>query len=194
MALAPVDVAVVTYDLAAEAETNEEMIDEAEELLEDGKVQEVRALVGSLASELVVQSTNIPLATYPDAIKAVTPLIDEGRIGEAKAGLQSALNTLVVATEAVIPLPILRAEQLLEEAAALAENEGRTDEENERLAELLEEARSELKVGELLDYGSKESFEAVYEQLDTLEEKTAGGRAGEGWFDKIQRQIAGFFE
>jgi len=194
LALAPVDVAVVTYDLAAEAETIEETIDKAEEHLEDGEVQEARVLVGNLASEIVVQSTNIPLATYPDAIKAVTPLIDKGEIDEAKAGLQSALNTLVVATEAVIPLPMLRAEQLLQEAEALAENEARTDEENERLAELLDAARSELKIGELLGYGSEESFEAIYEQLDKIEEKTASGKAGEGWFDKIKRQIAGFFE
>jgi hypothetical protein len=45
--------------------------------------------------------TSIPLATYPSAITAITPLIDGGRIEEAKAGLRAALNTLGVTTEAM---------------------------------------------------------------------------------------------
>ena len=35
----------------------------------------------------------IPLATYPAAIKAVAPLIDAGHMEEAKAALEAALNT-----------------------------------------------------------------------------------------------------
>ena len=75
-------------------------------------MQKARLLVANLASEIVFQTTNVPLATYPNAIKAITPLIDESKLVEAKSGLQAALNTLVVRTEMVIPLPKLRAEQL----------------------------------------------------------------------------------
>lgn len=142
---------------------------------------------------MVLQTTSIPLATYPDAIKAVTPLIDAGQIDEAKAALQAALSTLVVTSDRVIPLPIVRAEELLEKAEILAENEERTIKDNEKLAKLLEEARKQLRMGELLGYGSKESYEPMYAQLDEIGEKTAAGRGGEGWFDKIERQLAELF-
>ncbi len=190
LALAPVDVEVVTYDLLASLDTVKAMIDEAEDYLEDGQVQKARPLVANLASEIVFRTTSIPLGSYPEAIKAITPLIDEGEIDEAKAGLRAALSTLVVTTDDVIPLPQIRAEQLLKNAEALAENEERTAQDNETLEVMLAEARNQLKLAELLGYGTKAWYEPMYEQLDQIEEKTAGGKGGKGWFEKIKKQLA----
>ena len=193
LALAPVDVEVVTYDLLASLDTVKAMIHDAEEYLEDGLVQMARPLVANLASEILFRTTSIPLGTYPDAIKAITPLIDDGKLDEAKAGLQAALNTLVITTDDVIPLPVLRAENLLKNAEALAENEERTVKDNETLAEQLAGARNQLKMAELLGYGTKKSFKPMYEQLDQIEEKTSGGKGGKGWFDKIKQQVSELF-
>lgn len=193
LSLAPVDVQVVTHDLLASPDTVKAIIHDAEDYLEEGEVQKARPLVANLASEIVISSTSIPLATYPVAIKAITPLIDEGRLDEAKAGLQTALNTLVVTTDEIIPLPVLRAQQLLVKAEAMAENEERTVKENETLADMLTAARSQLNLAELLGYGSKESFMPLYEQLDMIEDKVAGGKGGKGWFDKIRQQVLELF-
>lgn len=193
LALAPVDVRVESYDILASTDTVKAVIHDAENYLEDGEVQKARRLVDKLASEVVFKTTSIPLATYPNAIKAITPLIDAGRIEEAREGLQAALNTLVVTTDDVIPLPVLRAEQLLEKAEALVENEERTVKDNETLADLLVAARSQLEMAELLGYGTKKSFQPMYEQLDIIEEKTAGGKGGKGWFDRIRQQVSQLF-
>lgn len=190
LALAPVDVEVVTYDLLASLDTVKAMIEEAEDYLEDGEVQKARPLVANLASEIQFRTTSIPLATYPDAIKAITPLIDEGKLDEAGAALQAALNTLVVSTDEVLPLPKLRAERLLKNAEALAENEERTLKDNETLTNLLTETRNQLKMAELLGYGTKESYKPMYEQLDQIEAKTVGGKGGKGWFDRIKEQLS----
>lgn len=190
LALAPVDVAMVTYDLLADLDTVKEAIEQAAEYIEDGEIQKARPLVANLASEIVFRTTNIPLATYPDAIKAVVPLIDAGETAKAKRALMAALNTLVVTTDQVIPLPVLRAERLLEDAEALAENDERTIKDNDTLAELLAEARKQLEMAELLGYGDKGSYEAMYEQLSTIEAKTSGGKSGEGWFDRIKSQLS----
>ena len=187
--LAPVDVEVVTYDLLADLDTIKAVIKQAKDYLEDGEIQKARPLVANLASEIVFRTTSIPLATYPDAIKAVAPLIDEGKLDEAKAALQAALNTLVT-TDDVIPLPALRATHLLKNAEALAENEKRTDKDNETLSKQLEEARKQLEMAELLGYGDKKSFKSMYEQLDQIEKKTAGGKSGKGWFDKIKQHLS----
>ena len=192
LALAPVDVDVETYDLLASLDTIKAVIKEAEDDLEEGEIQMARPLVANLASEIVIQTTSIPLGTYPAAIKSITPLIDEGRIDEVKTGLQAALNTLVI-TEDIVPLPILRAEQLLKNAEAQAENAARTIKDNETLAELLKDARTQLKMAELLGYGTKKSFKPMYEQLDQIESRTSGGKGGQGWFDKIRAQMEALF-
>jgi len=189
LALAPVDVEVITFDLIAKLDTIKAVIKEAEDYLEDGEVQKARRLVANLASEIQIRTTSIPLATYPGAIKAVAPLIDAGKVDEAKVALQAALNTLVVTTD-VIPLPVLRAETLLRNAEALAENKERTDKDNKTLANQLAEARNQLKMAELLGYGNKKAFKPMYEQIDQIEEKTADGKSGKGWFDKIKQQLS----
>lgn len=190
LALAPVDLEVVTYDLLANPDTVKAMIHDAENYLEDGEIQKARPLVANLASEIQFRTTSIPLATYPSAIKMVTPMIDDGKLDEAKDALQSALNTLVVSTEEVVPLPKLRAEQMLKNAEALAESEERTDKDNETLTGLLAGARNQLKMAELLGYGGKESFAPMYEQLDQIAAKTSGGKGGKGWFDRIKQQLS----
>ena len=43
---------------------------------------------------------------------------------------------------------------------------------------------------ELLGYGTKESYKSMNEQIDQIEKKTAGGRGGKGWFDKIKQQLS----
>lgn len=123
LALAPIDVRVVQTDLYATPEDVSEAVEQAQELLRDGELQEARLLVANLASEIVVETVNLPLATYPDAIKAAVPLIDAGDLQAAQRLLENALSTLVVRTEAVIPIPVVRAQELLAEAEDLAETE-----------------------------------------------------------------------
>lgn len=192
LALAPVSTTVVSYDLFASLDTVKAAIAEAKRELADGHVQRARALMEALGSEIQIRTTNIPLATYPAAIKAITPLIDAGKIDEAKAHLQTALGTLVVTTE-VIPLPKLRAESLLKDAQVLAEKKDRTKEENDKLAGNLEAAREQLQMAEILGYGKPGDYKPMYEQLDGIEKASAGGKSGTGWFDKIRKQLSDLF-
>lgn len=190
MALAPVDVKVVSHDLVADTATIKAMIRNAENYLEDGDIQKARSLVSNLASEIVINTTSIPLASYPDAIKAITPLIDEGKLDEARSGLQLALKTLVVTTDEVIPLPLLRAQQLLAKAEEMAEKEARTAEDNDAITGMLAAAKSQLKMAELLGYGTKKSFKPMYEQLGIIEDNIAGSDSSKGLFDRIKQQVS----
>ncbi|HCP14228.1 MAG TPA: hypothetical protein DIT32_00320 [Peptococcaceae bacterium] len=193
LALARVDVNVKVYDLFANLDTLKKAVKQAKEYLDDGEVQLARPLIAGLASEMVIESINIPLATYPDAIKSVVPLIDKGEIDEAKAAIQTALNTLVVVKEHVIPLPVVRAKELLKEAETLAEKKDRTDEESKELAALLDDAENQLKMAEVLGYGKKKAFKPMYEQLDTIRDKTKDDKSGKGFFNKIKDQISNMF-
>ena len=193
LALAPVDVEVVTYDVLANLDAIKETIKDAKTYLNDGEIQKARPLVANLASEIQYRTLHIPLASYPSAIKAIAPLIDAGKIDEAKAALQAALNTLVVTTDDVIPLPKLRAEHLLKQAQDLAEKKDRSKEENDKLSKHLQAAREQLQMAELLGYGKKKDYNPMYEQISEIEHKSASGKSGTGWFDKVKQQLADLF-
>jgi hypothetical protein len=100
----------------------------------------------------------------------------------------------LVVTDHVTPLPPLRAEQHLKEAETLAENDTRTDADNEKLDKLLKDAREQLKMAEALGYGKKEDYEKLYAQLDEIEEKTGEGQSGKGFFDKVKKSLLDFKE
>lgn len=193
LALAPTGVTAVTHDILGSLEAVKTATAEAGDLLEDGRVQEARHLLRGLASETVISTTNLPLATYPAAIKKAVRLIDEDKTKEAKVVLQTALNTLVV-TNTVIPLPVVTAESLLEEAEKLAENKERTEEESIRLNALLNAAQTEIEFAQALGYGTKKDFNVLYEELDLIREKTGSGKSGFGFFDKIQKRITSMFK
>jgi hypothetical protein len=181
LALAPVDVRTIVHDLFANTETIEAMTDEALDALKHGEVQQARHVLALLASEIVIAVTNIPLASYPAAVKAVVPLIDQGKIEEAKAALQSALST------------VLRAKLLLKRAETLVEDGQRSEASNERLETLLNEARQQLEMAELLGYGKKKDFEPLYAELKKVKQKTAGGGGGKGWLDEIKAKLSKLF-
>jgi hypothetical protein len=189
LALAPARTEVVTHELLANADTVKDAVKTARRMLGDGEVQGARHLLAGLASEIEFRTLNIPLQTYPAAIKAITPLIDAGRLDEARVALQTLLNTLVVTSE-VVPLPKLRAEEHIKAAQALAEKKSRSAEENARLSQNLAAAREQLQIGELLGYGEQKDLRPMYAQLDDIEKKSAGGKSGVGWFDKIRQQMA----
>ncbi len=192
LALVPVNVDMVTYDLFADADTVEAAVAEAKELLDDGEVQQARHLIANLASEVVISTTSIPLATYPDAIKAISPLLDKGETAKAKAALEAALNTLVITRE-IIPLPLLRSQYMLAQAEELAKKKDRSKEDSQLLDDLLAAAKHELKLAEALGYGHSKSFKPLYEQIRQIKEKSEDGKSGSGWFDKIKQQLSDLF-
>lgn len=185
LALIPVGVTTTIYDLFAEVETIESIVEKAHDALDDGDVQTARHLLENMASEIVISTTKLPLATYPAAIKRVAPLIDDGKIDEAKQQLQTALNLLIV-SDVIYPLPDLRSNVMLKEAQELSEKSDRSDEESDRLKELLEEVRSQVKFGRELGYFTEESSVDIHEELEQIEEKTESGKSGLGFFEKIK--------
>jgi hypothetical protein len=191
LALAPVGVSTVITDVYAGPDTAKEAVGQARALLDNGDVQQARALLDGLASEADMEVTNIPLATYPEAIKAIAPLIDAGKIDEAKTRLTAALNTLVIETY-VTPLPTVRAKAILDDAETLAEKSGRSQEDNKKLHNQIEAAREQLKLGQVLGYGSKQAYKPLYDELDNIEKKTEGGKSGVGFFDQIQELLTSF--
>lgn len=193
LALAPASVSATTFDVYGSTEAVKEATNRAEDLLESGKVQDARRILSGLGSETVISTANIPLATYPAAIKEAVRLIDQNKMEEAKTVLQTALNTLVI-TEAVIPLPVIRAREFLKEAETLSEKANRTPEDNQRLTTLLDASRKEIEMAQALGYGTKKDFDTFYKELSLIEEKTSGGKSGSGFFESIKTSMTSMFD
>jgi ribosomal protein S7 len=189
MALTPIDVDLIAHDIYSSLEAIKRAKDEAEDLLEDGKVQKARPLVKALASEIVIRTTNLPLGTYPSAIKAVAPLIDAGKVDQAKEALQQALNTLVV-TENVIALPLLRAELMLEHADELAQKPSKTGAEHEEAKRLMVNARYQLVLAEALGYGETHDYQELTRLLDHVDTQLAQKKASKETFAEVHSSLS----
>jgi hypothetical protein len=191
MAFAPVSVSTAILDLYATPDTVRAAVKDARGYLSNDQVQQARLLVRDLASEADINVTEVPLATYPAAIKAVAPLIDSGKMNEAKAALYEALNTLVIETY-VVPLPKIRAEAMLTDADKLANRSNRKEDDNTRLRSLINATRNELQLAEALGYGTKDSYKPLYTQIDEIQKKMEGGQTGRGLFDKLRQSVKSF--
>ncbi len=191
--LAPAGVGVATYDVQGGLDAVKKVRQQAEDLMEEGRLQEARRVLKNLASETVISVTNIPLATYPDAIKSAVKLIDQNKQEEAKRVLQTALNTQVV-TETIIPLPVVKTQEALKTAESLAQKKNRSKDDNDRLKAAMDEARGDLEFAQALGYGTKKDFEKMYAQLNEIRDKTADNQFGTGWFAKIKASIEDFLK
>jgi hypothetical protein len=191
LALAPVSVDTVVYDLYATPDAVKTVVKQVRGDLSDDRIQQARRELQYLASEADVNVTELPVASYPAAIKAVAPLIDQGRLDEAKAALSAALDSLIIDT-LVVPLPRVRAEALLGEAQQLTSKSNRTQADQDKARSLIAAARNEVQLAEALGYGSKADYKPLYSEMDDLQKAAQSGNAGTGLFERVRQSLKGF--
>ncbi len=154
-----------------------------------GKVQKARRLLDTLQSEIDIVTVNLPLVSYPQALKLAAKYINEGKTKEAHEVLEMALSTLVQ-NEIVIPLPILKAQALIEAASKIAKSD-RT-----QALKHLEAAREELKIAKALGYtsGSDTTYKALDEAIEKIEKEVKGPNKAEKLFEDLMMQLKEFKE
>lgn len=163
--LVPLDVSSQVSSLVADKSVIERDRAIVQRLVEEGNLQAARVLLDTLISEVRVTAMNIPLQTYPDAIRVAVRFLDDGKIDEARQALRLALNTLVI-TSRTIPIPLLNAELLVEKAASTVVDD------KEQALEMLQEARERIEVAELLGYGQAlpQSYVNLLDDLAAVED------------------------
>ena len=183
----PVDVKEQIIDFPGTVDDIEVAKTELVTLIKAGEVQLARDIMLNLASELDIYVTALPIGTYPVALKAIIPLIEQGKFEEAKKLLIEALETLVI-EKIVIPLPILRAEQSIIRANELANKENPNRDE---LKELLAYAKEQLELAEALGYGKKEiDYKDIYEEIKKLEEILGSDKSTEDIFKTLKEKLS----
>ncbi|MGF1991463.1 MAG: YfdX family protein [Nostoc sp. ZfuVER08] len=185
----PVSAQVNIIDLAPDDSNEIERIrNYIKSTVNEDDFRTARQLLNSLVSEIRTTIFNLPLETYPDAMKEAARLLNEGKTDEAKTVLQLALSTLVV-TEVARPLPLLRADIDIISAIAIG------DSDRERTLRLLEDARNQLRLTQQLGYAKGDPEYAELEQaIHDIERQV---RANERTADPLSRlleKISSFFK
>lgn len=188
LSLAPVDASVETTRVLADIDTLRAAKRSATLALLDGQTQTARALLAGFADHTAISVENLPMATYPTAIKRAAALIEAGRIDQAKADLQKTLSTVVI-TETVYPYPVISAAISLGVAEELAAKSRKSDDERAALAVALEAARTSLRRAEVLGYVSPAAGRSYESQIRAIELATIAGGKAEREFAKILREV-----
>lgn len=159
LSLIPVDVNFQKNELISNIETVRDIVKSAEKAMDDGYYQLAGELLNNLHSEMIINSMYIPTATYPVAIKSAVALLEDEKTSEAKTILQEVLGTIVV-EKTILPLPVLKAEQMIIEAAKI---DSISHENADKVDNLLRNAKYQLLLAEEMGYGKKD---AEYKDLD----------------------------
>lgn len=191
LSFVPIDASVRTVDLVADLETIKTIKRAARKALKEDRFQAVREELASLASEIQVSTVEMPLATFPVAMKEAAALVESNDIEGAKKLLYTALNTLVV-HESRIPLPILRAQKLIDQAK---KDDASEEDKKKEVLQLLENAEYQLILAEELGYGERdEEYAELSEAIEELKKSVESDEDSQGLFEKLKAKLAKFKE
>ena len=186
----PVGVREEVVDFPGSVDDVEAAKSEVVALIKKGEVALARDIMLNLASELDIYVTALPIGTYPVVLKALIPLVEEGKFKEAKALLVEALETLII-EKIVIPLPILRAEKTIQKANELTKDNDKAD--KEELKNLLSYAKEQLKLAQALGYGKIESdYKELFEEIEKIEGLLKGEEGTKGIFENLKTKLNSF--
>jgi len=187
--LVPIDIQVQFIEGIRNLKTIKKLEDKLEDLIDDGHYQAARPIVDSLVDEVRITTVSLPLATYPKTIDQVAPLVDAGKIDEARQMLIDVLDTFVVEEE-VTPLTIIHADEKLTEAFQIEHTADLSKQETKNKIEtLVNEAKQDINIAQALGYGVKDDYSGLYEGIDAL--KKAIGESGfKGEWLKLKKSLS----
>ncbi len=188
-ALLPIDSVITATEYMGDLKSIKETLSAVKKLLATKKVQEARRLLDTLQSEIDIVTVSLPLISYPQALRLSARYLNEGKIKEAGDVLQMALDTLV-RSETIIPLPLLKAQALIEAAQKVAKSD------KQQALKHLDAAKKELKIAEALGYtsGSDTTYKMLDDAIEAVEKEIRGKNRAEKLFEELMEKLKEFKE
>ena len=185
--LLPVDINFEAYQFQGNIKTVASLVKKAKKLVEKNNLPEAREVLNTLRDEIVVKTINLPLATYPAALKLAIKYINENKLKEAKEVLAMALSTLVE-IKTIIPIPLVKAQNLIVEASKIVKKDPK------EALKYLDEAKHQLKLGEVLGYTSKSSttYKMLKDQINKIEKEIKAKHNTDNLFERLIEKIKEF--
>ena len=187
--LLPIDNVMIVNEFVGTSKEIETILNQVKVLLNKNKIQEARALMLPLQSEIDITVVSLPLVTYPDALKLAAKYVHSNELDKAHEVLVTALSTFTRVTE-IVPIPLLKATDLIVASSVIAK------EDKTRAIAYLDAASESLNVAEKLGYVSKSTttYKALHEQIDTVKKEIEGPNKAEKIFAKLKESLKEFKE
>lgn len=187
VAVIPANVEVAVFDWApGDPFSIMDIAKDVSRAIDDKDFPVARVLLHSLMSEVRVRTYNLPLATFPLALKEATLLLEQKKTREARAVLLTALNTLVL-IDRISPIPLL----LARENITKAQNE---DDKSKALM-LLEEGKAQIQRSRDLGYAGRDpTYVALNDQIDKLEKRLKGGVELAELYTRLKERLSSFLK
>jgi hypothetical protein len=185
--LLPIDSTVSVVNFIGGSKEVKKTVKEVKELLDDGKVQDARILLNTLMSEIDINVVNLPLASYPDALRLASKYLLDNRPNEAKEVLRVALSTFTNVVE-VIPIPLVNATHLIAAAQDMAKKD------KKRALEYLDGASDELDKAEALGYLSESSttYKELHKLIKDVQSEIKGKNSPKKLFENLTKKLEEF--
>jgi ribonuclease HII len=187
--LLPIENRMVVKNFIGSAKDVEIALDKVKALLDKGYVQEAGELLYSLQSEIDITVVNLPLISYPDALKLASKYIIEEKAAKAKEVLKLALSTFTEINQ-IIPIPLINTVQLVATASDIAK------ENREQALKHLAMASDELDKAEKLGYVSKSTitYKELHQLIKKVEKEVKGPNKAEKLFKELGEKLKEFKE
>ena len=185
--LLPVDINFEAYEFQGSLKDVANLVTKAKTLVIENKLPEAREVLNSLRDEIVVKTINLPLATYPSALKLAIKYINENKLKEAKDVLAMALSTLVE-IKTIIPIPLVKAQNLIVQASKIVKKDPK------EAIKYLDEAKHQLQLGEVLGYTSKSSttYKMLKDKINKIEKEIRAKHNTDNLFERLIEKIKEF--
>jgi hypothetical protein len=188
-ALIPLSASVVVSEFPGSAYEVENAVITSIALLQNKRVQDARIIVQSLKDEIDFVTVNLPLASYPAALKLAAKFLHEDKIDEAKRVIATALNTFVE-VDVITPIGILQAQELIAAAQAAAPGDKKL-----ALAHLAA-AKAALRKAEALGYTSTSdtTYQMLSDAIGEIEKEIRGKNKPAKLFESLIEKLKEFKE
>jgi len=160
---------------------------EVNELLSKGKVQEAGELLISIQSEIDITVINLPLVSYPNALKLASKYLIEEKPNKAKEVLELALNTFTEVHQ-IVPIPLVNTIELATVASQIAQKD------KEQALKHLTSAHDQLNKAEKMGYLSKSTttYKELHGFIEEVEKEIKGKNKAEKLFDNLSKKLDEF--
>ena len=182
--IVPLDEQIAVFETLASTKEIQHSLTEIKELLTQYKLNEARVTLAPLKDEMDIKIVSLPMKVFPIATKDALNALNKGDNKVAMVIMAEAYNTFLV-ENAVIPLPLLKAQDLIANASSLDKSK------KDEATKLLDGAKEELERANLLGYTSKHSLEykALVDAIDTVKKEIKGKNVVEKLYDKLKEDF-----
>ncbi len=190
-ALVPIDVSYRKIETINNIDSVRALAKTVKKAVNDGYYQVAKQLLQVMTSEMVISTAYIPVVAYLEGLKYAATLLDEGKTDEAMILMQQTLSTVAVTTIS-IPLPVLKAQIYIDQAAKLyAQNH----ENIKQIINLLDNADYQLKLAEEMGYGKRDKeFKTLYKAIKELKRSVKAKEESTQKFENLRKELKSFKE